>query len=115
MVCVSPPVTAIPERVAATAVTSHPEDCEEICLFHKRAEAAPPPAEQSADREQPGEICLFAPNDHETCTAAFAFAVAAPAVVIDVDASPVISERAPEALVLYVNPTLANLSPPPKA
>jgi hypothetical protein len=113
MVCVAQPGAG--DHTAGVAAHTESDECEEICLLHRKSDAVPLAAAWSADHAQPSAICLFAPDDHHTCTAAFAFAVATPAMVVDVDAGAAIGEVVPDLPALYRSPSLASLSPPPKA
>jgi hypothetical protein len=115
MVCVAEPAPA--EQNEAVVAHTAPEECEEICLVHRPQirPASPATLSIASDQTHAEEICLLAPNDDDMCAAAFAFAVASPAVAIGADLSQAVSQLVPESPLLYSNPALTSLSPPPKA
>ena len=99
MVCAGEAAFPEPEKSSvASEATPH---CNTICPTQKPPET--------------GAICLLSANGEGTSLAAFAFALAAPPVVVNVSATFTWGEWISEPPAFYLNPPLSGLTPPPRA
>jgi hypothetical protein len=99
MLCAEEQAVSEPVDIAAGTADVDP-DCAKICPLHQ---------------PETGVICLISSNGDGISLAAILFVVAPPPAAENLNAALVVRESVPEKFTKYSNPSLAGLTPPPRA
>lgn len=113
IVCADSPM---PEVAAATATHEASADCEKMCPFRPhQAATASLDSPEGSNSTRPGEICFLPADGDGNWNAVAAVAAAMPPTVIRVHADLAVTGASHDQPVMYIDPSLAGSTPPPKA